>query len=60
MKKPFFCDKPEDKNHIRTPEKSSPMKPMPALGCMGKYFRDTITRERAGDPVYHGKCQSFS
>ena len=30
-----------DKNwHPDMPEQSSPIKPMPALGCTGKYFRD--------------------
>ena len=26
-----------------TPRRSTPIKPMPAIGCGGRYFRDSIT-----------------
>ena len=30
------------------PERSSRIKPMPAIGCPGKFFRDVITRGHSG------------
>ena len=39
--------------HPDVPAQSSQIKPMPALGCTGKYFRDEITRAHHGiDTTY--------
>ena len=38
----LFNDKSDYFDHPKKPKKSSPIHPMPPLGCTGKYFKDMV------------------
>jgi len=38
----LFNDKSDDFDHPKRPKHSSHIKPLPPLGCTGKYFKDKV------------------